>query len=73
MADGLVASGALVGKTRDDIANMLGPPTSTDKFRHYDLVYWLGPERGFFAIDSEWLVVSFGTTGTVREARIVRD
>ena len=73
MADGLVASGVLIGKTRMDVEAMLGPPTKTNKFKSYDLVYWLEGERGYISIDSEWLVVRFANVGTAREVRIVRD
>lgn len=73
MADGLVKSGALLGKSRAELEAMLGRPTETSKWRDYDLVYWLGPERGFIRIDSEWLVVRFGTNGNANIAQIVRD
>jgi hypothetical protein len=74
MADGLIASRVLLAKHRSEIEAMLGQPTSTAKFRaYYDLVYWLGAERGFISIDSEWLVLRFDTAGRVAEARIVRD
>jgi hypothetical protein len=73
MADRLVAEGTLRGKTRDEIFRMLGEPPKTDYFRDWDLVYWLGPERGFMRIDSEWLVIRFDTQGQVTECRIVRD
>lgn len=52
---------------------MLGPPSDVGYFRTYDLVYWLGLERGFMRIDSEWLVVRLDATGTATEARIVND
>ena len=73
MADGLLRSEILLGKSRTEIETMLGPPTSTDKFRDSGLVYWLGPERGFISIDSEWLTLDFDQTGKVRDARIVAD
>jgi hypothetical protein len=77
MADGLVSSRGLIGKDRSEIAALLGPDSDTDKFRSYDrsreLVYWLGAERSFISIDSEWLVVRFDRNGRVAEARIVRD
>jgi hypothetical protein len=72
MADGLVASRALLGKSAQEVASMLGPPTRTDKFKNYNLVYWLGAERGFLSIDSEWLLVRFDNEKVV-EANIVRD
>jgi hypothetical protein len=73
MADGLVRSEILLGKSRVEVEAMLGPPTATDKFRSSGLVYWLGSERGFMSIDSEWMTLEFDKTGKVREARIVTD
>jgi hypothetical protein len=73
MGDGLVDSRALLGKTRQEVEAMLGSDTETDKFRNYDLVYWLGPQRGFMPIDSEWLVLKFDEKGEVSDARIVSD
>jgi hypothetical protein len=73
MADGLVESRALVGKGRAEIEAMLGKPRETKYFTEYDLVYLLGPERGFLAIDSEWLVIKLNGDGRAGEVRIVRD
>jgi hypothetical protein len=73
MADGLLRSQTLLGKSRTEIEALLGPPTSTDKFRDSGLAYWLGPERGFISIDYEWLTLNFDQTGKVRDARIVTD
>lgn len=73
MADHLVSSRALLGKNRPEIEAMLGPDTNTDKFRSYDLVYWLGAQRNYMPIDSEWLVLRFDKSGRVSEARIVYD
>lgn len=73
VADGLLRSEVLLGKSKAEIEAMLGPPTATDKFRDSGLAYWLGPERGFISIDGEWLTVDFDQTGRVREARIVSD
>ena len=73
MVDDLLESEALLGKSRVEIEALLGAPTSTDKFKDSGLVYWLGPERGFISIDSEWLTVDFDQTGNVRDARIVTD
>lgn len=73
MADGLVNTRDLIGKTRSEVEAMLGTPTQTNKFRNYDLVYWLGAERGYMSIDSEWLVVRFDKNNKASEAKIVRD
>jgi outer membrane protein assembly factor BamE (lipoprotein component of BamABCDE complex) len=73
MADRLVGRHTLQGKTRAEVISLLGDPPPTDYFSDWDLVYLLGPERGFMSIDSEWLVVRFGQDGRVTECRIVRD
>jgi hypothetical protein len=50
-----------------------GKPSEEGYFREWDLVYWLGPERGYMSIDSEWMVLRLGKDGKVAECRIVRD
>lgn len=73
MADYLIDHGTLSGRTRDQVVAMLGVPPATEYFGDWDLVYWLGPERGFISVDSEWLVVRFDDDNHVAEYRIVRD
>jgi outer membrane protein assembly factor BamE (lipoprotein component of BamABCDE complex) len=73
MADRLVARRTLQGKTRAEVLELLGEPTPTGRFHDWDLVYWLGPERSYFSIDSEWLVVRFAPDGRATEYGIVRD
>jgi hypothetical protein len=73
MADRIVARGTLSGKTRAEVVAMLGEPPKTDYFSDWNLVYWIGPERGFITIDSEWLVVRLDANGRVSECRILRD
>lgn len=73
IADRLVSSGRLIGMTRAQVIELLGPPTDTDKFRDHTLVYVLGPERGFISIDYEWLLVDTGTDGKVRSAAVTSD
>lgn len=72
MADDLIRTHRLDGLHRDEVVALLGEPPKTPYFKEYDLVYLLGPERGFISIDSEWLVVKFGPDGRAK-ARIVRD
>src|SRR5262245_42474082 len=55
MADRLIARGTLRGKTRAEVVELLGEPTQMGCFADWDLVYRLGPERGFIRIDEEWL------------------
>lgn len=72
MADRLLARHMLIGKTRAEVINLLGTPPPTGYFAQWDFVYWLGPERGFISIDSEWLVIRL-KVGRVVEARLVTD
>lgn len=73
MADHLIAHGTLEGRTRSEIVDLLGEPPPTGYFRDWDLVYWLGPERGFISIDSEWLVIRFDENDRVADNKIARD
>jgi hypothetical protein len=73
MVDDLIQRYSLVGKTRSEINALLGIPPKTNYFREYEYVYWLGPERGFMSIDSEWLGLQFDESARVTSARILRD
>ncbi len=73
MVDDLLRQNRLVGITRTEVVALLGTPAQTGYFREYDLVYWLGPERGLFSIDSEWLVMRTDSLGRVTEAKLVTD
>src|SRR5260221_473132 len=68
MADRLLTHRVLIGMTRAEVVDLLGEPPPTEYFSQWDLVYWLGPERGFMSIDSEWLVLRVGASGRVDEA-----
>ena len=73
IVDDLIRSERLHGRSRAEIVALLGEPPKTDYFRDYDLVYWLGPERGLMSIDSEWLVMRLDSAGRVSEYRLVTD
>jgi hypothetical protein len=73
MVDDLLRHHELGSMTRAAVVALLGPPTQTTYFRDYDLVYWLGPERGFMSIDSEWLVMRVGANDRIADCRIVTD
>jgi hypothetical protein len=73
LVDDLLRSHELRGRSRSEVVALLGEPPKTDYFREYDLVYWLGPERGFISIDSEWLVMRLDSLGRVSEYRLVTD
>ena len=73
MVDDLIARRRLKGLTRAEVVALLGEPRPTAYFQNYDLVYWLGPERGWISIDSEWLVFRLDATHRVAEYRLVTD
>jgi len=73
MADDLVDNEKLIGLMRQEVVARLGEPPKTEYFKEFDLVYYLGPERGFMSIDSEWLVMKLGPDGRVVRATIARD
>ncbi len=73
MTDDLLRRHLLDGLTSDSVEALLGSKPKTDYFVERDYVYWLGPERGWIRIDSEWLVIDLDSTGHVAKAEIVRD
>lgn len=74
MADDLIRTNVLHNLRKEQVLEMLGEPGDHGYFKQYDLVYWLGPERSFFSIDSEWLAIKLNRdSGTVESYRIVRD
>jgi hypothetical protein len=73
MVDDLLRRYDMHGWTRAEVVGLIGEPPKTDYFSEYDLVYWLGPERGLLSIDSEWLVFRLDTQGRVSEYRLVTD
>jgi len=73
MADWLLLSNALLGKSAREVEAMLGPQPAHDKILRPGPVYVLGPERGFISIDYEWLQLTLGKAATVERAEITRD
>ena len=73
MVDDLLSRRRLRGIRRDEVVALLGEPRPTAYFTDYDLVYWLGPERGLVSIDSEWLVLRLDGSGRVSDYRLVTD
>jgi outer membrane protein assembly factor BamE (lipoprotein component of BamABCDE complex) len=76
MVDDLMSSGRLDGLSRDQVIALLGPPHLKDfpgEAWQCDIHYFLGPERGFFRIDSEWLFITFDKDEKVRRYWIYRD
>ena len=73
MVDDLIADKRLDELTSDEVEALLGPGDQTSKWQDWSRVYYLGPERGAFRIDSEWLVIRFGANGRVKEYRRMVD
>jgi hypothetical protein len=73
MAEDLIDSEVLLGKPRAVVLDLLGPPPETPYFREYDLVYYLGAERSYMSIDSEWLLIKFNEDDQAIEVVIRSD
>lgn len=73
MVDDLLARIPLTGLPKARVIELLGPGDQTNYFKDWQLVYWLGPERGLIRIDSEWLVIRIGDDERVLDYRLVRD
>ncbi len=73
MVDNLLAQNLLLGKSRAEVVELLGQPEPQNGSSGYELVYLLGPERGFISIDYEWLVIQLDGAGQVSDARLMTD
>lgn len=76
MVDHLISSGRLDGLPRSEVVELLGPPQDNGfpgGLTPGDIYYYLGPERGFIRIDSEWLFVTFDENAKVSCYRVARD
>lgn len=56
MVDDLIGKGILDGRTREEVVELLGPPT-WDYAGNAGFCYLLGPGRGVFGIDCETFVI----------------
>ncbi len=70
MIDDLLEKHELRGKTRAEVVALIGQPDPSDVFPEYDLVYWLGPERGLIGTDSEYLVMKIDRTGRITSVEL---
>lgn len=73
MVDDLLDRQTFGGMTRSQVVDFLGPPTGRYDRDGDDAGYLLGPERGSFALDNEWLVVTFGEDGRVKQVKLAVD
>ena len=77
MVDSLIESKILDDLNREQVIKLLGTPTSdfSPEYRHQpnEIYFNLGPERGFFRIDSKWLSITFDEKGKVEKYWLWRD
>jgi hypothetical protein len=80
MLPSLLHTHALVGDTPEELRALLGPPMERREYTCYaerlvsvapnEMVYWIGPEEGFMAFDSLWLILTPGKLGTIDHYRV---
>ena len=76
MVDSLIESKILDNLSRKEVVELLGLPDSDQRPNHKnknEIYYYLGPERGFISIDSEWLSISFNENEKVERYWLWRD
>ncbi|MFN7110965.1 MAG: hypothetical protein ACK4M2_04950 [Brevundimonas sp.] len=73
MVGSLLKARRLNGIDRAAVIDLLGEPTSTDKWDGSEMIYVLGPDGGLFPIDHEWLLIDLDQQGRVSGYRVVSD
>lgn len=74
MVDDLIDTHDLKGMNQNEVIILLGEPTDTEYFQSEgNMVYYLGDERGFISIDSEWLIIEFDHSEKVKNYFIATD
>ncbi|CUB11178.1 hypothetical protein BN2127_JRS1_02964 [Bacillus cereus] len=74
MVDDLLQKYKLIGKSNEEITQLLGAPTETRNGEEGVIaLYYLGTERGIIPIDSEQLVLQFDREGKVVEYKVHTD
>ncbi|HEF5697825.1 hypothetical protein ACQVWE_00200 [Bacillus cereus] len=74
MIDDLLQKYKLIGKSNEEITQLLGAPTETRSGGEGVItLYYLGTERGFIPIDSEQLILQFDRDGKVMEYTVHKD
>src|SRR4051812_37435725 len=71
MVDDLLDQHELRGMTRVQVVSLIGEPDTVRDLPEYDLVYWLGPERGLIGTDSEYLVMKLDKTMHVTSVELI--
>lgn len=76
MVNSLIRSKKLRGLTKSEVVELLGEPAGKGfpfGASSCDIHYYLGQERGFMGIDSEWLFITFGEDGKVNRYWLYTD
>lgn len=74
MVDDLLQKYKLIGKSNEEITQLLGASTDMRSGEEGVItLYYLGTERGFIPIDSEQLVFQFDRDGKVMEYTVHKD
>jgi hypothetical protein len=73
MVGHLLSQGNLKGKTKAEITDLLGEQEDAYFQEENNIVYYLGAERGFPSVDSEWLVIWFDEGNRVKDFEIKTD
>jgi hypothetical protein len=71
MVDDLLDRNELRGMSRAQVVALIGEPDTGSDFPEYDLVYWLGPQRGLIGTDSEYLVMKLDQSKRVTSVELI--
>ena len=71
MVDDLLDRHELRGMTRAQVVALIGEPDTGRDLPDYDLVYWLGPQRGLIGTDSEYLVMKLDKSNHVSSVELI--
>jgi hypothetical protein len=71
MVDDLLDMHELRGMTRSAVVALIGEPDTVNDLPGYDMVYWLGPERGLVGTDSEYLVMKLDKSNRVTSVELI--
>ena len=71
MVDDLLDRNELRGMSRAQVVALIGEPDRQSDVTGYDLVYWLGPQRGLIGTDSEYLVMKLDKSNRVTSVELI--
>lgn len=71
MAKRLVLDDALIGRSSDEIVQLLGAPAEASDLTDWDMVYELSHGQGLFSVEPAWLVIRLSRDGRALECTIL--